>query len=82
MIELISYMEEVKGGPVRELWESVQDSLRRLSYLMDVHPFSPEDIAINQDTLTWPQRLSPIFEESEQVNSKLTVYIIYRASSY
>ena len=44
-----------------------QASLKQLSYLLDVHTFSPEDVSLNQTTLTWPSKLSPIFEENEQV---------------
>ena len=44
-----------------------QGSLKQLSYLMDVHTFSPKDVALNQTTLTWPSKLSPIFEENERV---------------
>ncbi len=73
MMDLIGYMEGVKGGVVRELWEAVQDSLRRLSFLLDVHSFSPEEMGVNQNTLTWPQRLSPIFEESEEVSPSQTL---------
>ena len=44
-----------------------QASLKQLSYLLDVHTFSPEDVSLNQTTLTWPSKLNPIFEDSEQV---------------
>ena len=44
-----------------------QASLKQLSYLLDVHTFSPDDVSLNQTTLTWPSKLSPIFEENEQV---------------
>ena len=58
---------------VREVAQSIcviflpQASLKQLSYLMDVDTFSPEDVALNQTTLTWPSKLSPIFEENERV---------------
>ena len=45
----------------------MQESLKRLSYLLEVHSFSEEDMLANQSTLTWPQKLSPIFEQHEQL---------------
>lgn len=67
MMELVSYMGTVKEGLVREQWQAVQDSLHTLTYLLDIHSFSAEEMQLNQLTLTWPKKLSPIFEESEQI---------------
>ena len=47
---------------------SLKDSLKRLGYLLDVHTFSPEEMELNQTTLTWPKKLSPVFEENERVS--------------
>ena len=51
-----------------------QSSLKRLGYLLDVHTFSPEEMEVNQTTLTWPKKLSPIFEENERVSPLLCAY--------
>lgn len=80
MMELIAYMEEVKGGKMADLQQDVKDSLKRLTYLLDVHTFRTEEMQLNQSTLLWPQNVSPIFEENELVNKIIyflsTIYIM------
>ena len=67
MMNLISYMEDVKTVLVAEQSKAVEDSLSRLVYLMDVHSFTAEDMQLNQVTLTWPDKLGQIFEKNEQM---------------
>ena len=67
MMDLIAFMETARNELVRELWENVQESLKRLSYLMDVHSFSSSEMEVNQTTLMWPSQLNPVFEQNEQV---------------
>ena len=67
MMEQIAYMETVKTNLVRDQWEAVQASLKSLNYLLDVHTFTPEEMELNQTTLTWPEKLAPIFEENESL---------------
>ena len=40
MMDLIGFVETARTEVVRELWESVQDLLKWLSYLIDIHSFS------------------------------------------
>ena len=67
MIELVAYMETAKSGMMMDLQQDVKDSLKRLTYLLDVHTFSSDDMELNRSTLLWPQGISPVFEENEQV---------------
>ena len=67
MIDLIAFMETARNELVRDLWERVQDSLKRLSYLLDVHSFSTNEMGTNSATLMWPSKLNPVFEQNEQV---------------
>ena len=67
MMEQIAYMQEVKANLVKQQWEAVLSSLQSLTYLLDIHSFTPDDMELNRVTLTWPQKLSPIFEENEQI---------------
>ena len=67
MMELMGYMETVKTDLVREQWEAVQASLRTLTYLIDIHTFTPQEMELNRVTLTWPDKLSPIFAENEEI---------------
>ncbi len=68
MMDLIEYMQSARGGMVVDLQRNVQDSLKRLAYLLDVHTFSTEEMELNQTTLLWPQGIAPVFEENEQVS--------------
>lgn len=67
MMDLIAFMETARTELVRGLWEGVQDSLKRLNYLIDVHSFSSSEMEVNRTTLMWPAQLNPIFEQNEQV---------------
>lgn len=45
----------------------LQSSLKRLSYLLDVHSFPPSDLSLNQTVLTWPAKIPAIFEAGERI---------------
>ena len=45
----------------------MQESLYRLSYLLEVHSFNEEEMEMNKVTLLWPKSLDPIFDENERV---------------
>ena len=44
-----------------------QSSLKRLTYLLDVHSFPPSHLTLNHTVLTWPARLPAIFEQGERI---------------
>lgn len=68
MIDLIAFIESARSQLVQDLEQDVKTSLKRLSYLLDVHSFCQDEIELNQSTLLWPQGISPVFEGSEQVS--------------
>ena len=82
MIDLIAFMETARNELVRDLWERVQDSLKRLSYLLDVHSFSANEMETNRTTLMWPSKLNPVFERNEQVLCKVYLKEIYFKTPY
>ncbi|VEL11339.1 unnamed protein product [Protopolystoma xenopodis] len=63
LIEMIRYMEEARcqGMLCREY----------LKYLLDVYQFSPEDIRLNSEVLTWRKRIYPEFDANDKVSIKL-----------
>lgn len=71
IMELISYMETARNQLVRELYVDVEDSMKRLRFLLDMYLFTGEEIELNQNTLMWPKKLDPIFEENEKVGNCL-----------
>lgn len=36
-------------------------------YLIDVHIFSADDLALNTSTLAWPNRIRPVFEQNTEI---------------
>ena len=46
---------------------SSQGALCRLTYLLDVHAFTEEEMDVNRVTLLLPKELDPIFIENERV---------------
>ena len=44
-----------------------QLSLKRLSYLLDIHSFPSSDLSLNQTVLTWPAKIPAIFERGEKI---------------
>jgi len=43
----------------------------RLSYLLDVYFFTQEDIDLNSQVMLWPEKIRPIFEQSEAVSDNV-----------
>lgn len=50
-----------------------QESRTRLAYLLDAYFFSEDDVQLNSEVLTWPSRISPIFDENDAVSRKLLI---------
>ena len=74
MMDLIAYMQDVKADLVKDQWEAVVASLQSLTYLLDIHTFTSEEMQQNRATLTWPEKLGPIFEQNEEIIEASKVY--------
>uniref|UniRef100_A0A8C2TNX8 Dynein axonemal heavy chain 12 n=1 Tax=Coturnix japonica TaxID=93934 RepID=A0A8C2TNX8_COTJA len=48
----------------------------QMKYFLDVHLFSPEDIALNATVLLWPKNINPIFDEHDDVRI-FSLFVIY-----
>jgi hypothetical protein len=49
-----------------------------MCYLLDVYFFPPADIELNSSIVLWPEKISPIFDQSEQVSYEVfSAVIIY-----
>ena len=75
IMELISYMESARNQLIRELYVDVEDSMKRLRFLLDMYLFAAEEIELNQNTLMWPKRLDPIFEANEKVRDLFVPWV-------
>ncbi|CAI8001099.1 Dynein heavy chain 7, axonemal, partial [Geodia barretti] len=67
MTQLVQYMENSGAGILADMWDGVQLSLKRLSYLLDIHSFPSSDLSLNQTVLTWPAKIPAIFERGEKI---------------
>ncbi|XP_064606960.1 dynein axonemal heavy chain 12-like isoform X2 [Liolophura sinensis] len=73
LMEMVSFVEKARTMGMIKLNERIRESQQRLAYLIDVYMFSPEDIELNCEVLTWPKRINPVFDENDELveSSKL-----------
>lgn len=67
LIDMISFVENARTQGMVQLNERITQSKDRLAYLIDVFLFTPEDIDLNCEVLTWPKRINPVFDKNEEV---------------
>ena len=75
-IGTVCYNESIRYFPIhnRHVFvkcHSLQVAGERLSYLLDVYFFTQEDIDLNSQVMLWPEKIRPIFEQSEAVSGFL-----------
>ena len=46
-----------------------QDNRNRLDYLLENYTLPAEDIELNCIVLNWPEKIMPVFDESDEVRS-------------
>ncbi|XP_077070519.1 dynein axonemal heavy chain 12 [Siphateles boraxobius] len=67
MIEMITYINEVKTKEIEELNNKIMETQHRMNYLMNVHIFEPEHLKLNATVVLWPQDIYTIFDQSDKV---------------
>uniref|UniRef100_A0A8C2FZU5 Dynein axonemal heavy chain 12 n=1 Tax=Cyprinus carpio TaxID=7962 RepID=A0A8C2FZU5_CYPCA len=67
MIEMITYIDQVKTKGIEELNNEIMEAQHRMNYLMDVHIFDEEHLELNATVVLWPQNIYPIFDQSDEV---------------
>jgi dynein heavy chain len=75
LIDMIAFVEHARTQGMVKLNERITQSKDRLAYLIDVFLFTPEDIALNCDVLTWPKNINPVFDQNEEVRFTFYCYI-------
>uniref|UniRef100_A0A8C5TGG8 Dynein axonemal heavy chain 12 n=1 Tax=Malurus cyaneus samueli TaxID=2593467 RepID=A0A8C5TGG8_9PASS len=65
MVEITDYIKRVKAENVKDLAQRTKECSRQMCYLIDVFPFSPEDIELNTTTILWPKNITRIFKEHD-----------------
>ncbi|EDV24937.1 uncharacterized protein TRIADDRAFT_25541, partial [Trichoplax adhaerens] len=67
MIDSINYITDAKALKLFQLNEKIKSSFHRLLYLLEASLLCSDDIELNSITLTWPQRIDPVFEENDDI---------------
>ncbi|XP_052396332.1 dynein axonemal heavy chain 12 [Carassius gibelio] len=67
MIEMITYIDQVKTKGIEELNNNIMEAQHQMNYLMDVHIFDEELLELNATVVLWPQNIYPIFDQSDEV---------------
>ncbi|PAA47942.1 hypothetical protein BOX15_Mlig003862g8 [Macrostomum lignano] len=70
LMEMIKFMEQARSTGMVTLNEKIKESQNRLQYLLDVWIFNDDDLQLNSEVLTWPKRISPIFDENETLQEE------------
>ncbi|XP_076787402.1 dynein axonemal heavy chain 12 isoform X1 [Arvicanthis niloticus] len=72
MMELIAYVERARTIGIQDLALRIQESKRQMSYFLDAFLMSQEDLNLNATVLLWPTKITPVFDENDELieNSK------------
>uniref|UniRef100_A0A8C3NKL4 Dynein axonemal heavy chain 12 n=1 Tax=Geospiza parvula TaxID=87175 RepID=A0A8C3NKL4_GEOPR len=64
MVEIMEHMKKVKTKDFQDLVRRSK-CCRQMSYLIDVYPFTPEDMELNKTAIFWPKKINRIFKEHD-----------------
>ncbi|XP_033102995.1 dynein heavy chain 12, axonemal-like isoform X1 [Anneissia japonica] len=67
MINMIAYIEKARVEGIKGLNERIQETKRRMNYLLDVYFFTPEHMELNATVLLWPREIQPIFDKNDEL---------------
>eukprot|EP00105_Crassostrea_gigas_P043640 XP_019927788.1 PREDICTED: dynein heavy chain 12, axonemal isoform X3 [Crassostrea gigas] len=70
LMEMVKFTQEARTSGMVKLNERIKESKDRLAYLIDVYMFPAEDIELNCEVLTWPNRISPVFDDNDELIEK------------
>lgn len=65
LTEMVNFIEIARTAGMIKLNERIKESKDRLAYLIDVFMFTPKDIELNCEVLTWPKKIYPVFDEND-----------------
>ncbi|XP_068129764.1 dynein axonemal heavy chain 3-like [Hyperolius riggenbachi] len=65
LVELQNYIDRLRSTQMLEIQEKLAVAAENLLFLMDYASLSKEDIILNGNTFSWPQRIIPIISSSE-----------------
>ncbi|KAM8971996.1 dynein axonemal heavy chain 3-like [Pelodytes ibericus] len=65
LVELQDYIDKLRSVELLEIKEKLAVAAANLFFLMDYASLSKEDIILNGNTFSWPERIVPIINSSE-----------------
>ncbi|XP_041110137.1 dynein heavy chain 3, axonemal-like isoform X2 [Polyodon spathula] len=65
LVELQGYVDKLWGGDLLQLKEKLELAAANLLFLLDFAALSKEDVILNGNTFSWPDRIVPIIKNSE-----------------
>ncbi|XP_063786085.1 dynein axonemal heavy chain 3-like [Pseudophryne corroboree] len=65
LVELQNYVDKLRTVELLEIKEKLSVAAENLLFLMDYASLSKEDIILNGNTFSWPERIIPIISSSE-----------------
>lgn len=75
LMDMVKFTQEARTSGMVKLNERIKESKDRLAYLIDVYMFPAEDIELNCEVLTWPNRISPVFDDNDEVCLSHSLYV-------
>uniref|UniRef100_A0A8C6IAI9 Dynein axonemal heavy chain 12 n=1 Tax=Mus spicilegus TaxID=10103 RepID=A0A8C6IAI9_MUSSI len=67
MMELIAFVERARTVGILDLALRIQESKRQMSYFLDALLMSQEDLNLNATVLLWPTKITPVFDENDEL---------------
>ncbi|XP_041348477.1 dynein heavy chain 3, axonemal-like isoform X2 [Gigantopelta aegis] len=78
LVKQTEYLENVKVGELYQLTDKLEIAAGNLMFLMDYAYLPRDDIVINNNTFTWPDRIMPIIQNTEAKLQKEHDYAIMK----
>ncbi|RKP18523.1 hypothetical protein ROZALSC1DRAFT_29805 [Rozella allomycis CSF55] len=66
LCELINYLDKNSADETTGLKEEIYRGIKRINFLLNYAQLTEEDIKLNSVTMTWPERIGPIFDLSKK----------------
>ncbi|XP_013387188.1 dynein heavy chain 12, axonemal, partial [Lingula anatina] len=70
LMEMQAFVEQARTFGMIKLRERINECQQRLDYLLESYFFSQEDLDLNSEVLTWPQRINPVFDANDELVEK------------
>ncbi|KAI8803834.1 dynein heavy chain and region D6 of dynein motor-domain-containing protein [Cladochytrium replicatum] len=67
MVELQKFVERARNADMQTLEEQVEESKKRLNFMITYSELKKEDYELNTTLFTWLQHIQPIFVESDTI---------------